>query len=163
MTQSQKRTRKSQAAPTRRLPLVLIAAGVVLLGAGLWSAVGARLFASKVPLEVTGAPRLKVDRLSDDLGDIKLGRTVEVSFQLANVGDQTLTFTEAPYIRIEEGCCAPTPTLGATVLRPGESTTLSMQFMMHADMGGPHDFRVKLATNDPAEPIELQVLSNWVP
>jgi hypothetical protein len=50
------------------------------------------------------------------------------------------------------------------VLQPGETTTLSMQFMMHGDMGGQHDFRVPLATNDPApEVTELQVLSNWVP
>ena len=50
------------------------------------------------------------------------------------------------------------------VLKPGQTTTLSMQFMMHGDMGGKHDFRVHLATNDPAnaQP-ELQVLSNWVP
>jgi hypothetical protein len=25
-------------------------------------------------------------------------------------------------------------------LKPGESTALSTQFMMHGDMGGPHDF-----------------------
>ncbi|MBI3362582.1 MAG: hypothetical protein HY023_15890 [Chloroflexi bacterium] len=49
-------------------------------------------------------------------------------------------------------------------LEPGERTTLSMQFMMHGDMGGPHDFRVHLPTNDPAEPDKtLTVLSNWVP
>jgi hypothetical protein len=31
-------------------------------------------------------------------------------------------------------------------------------------MEGPHDFRVQLKTNDPAQPMkELVVLSNWVP
>jgi hypothetical protein len=50
------------------------------------------------------------------------------------------------------------------VLNPGESTTISMEFMMHGDMGGPHDFRVHLETNDPVQPnSELVVLSNWVP
>jgi hypothetical protein len=50
------------------------------------------------------------------------------------------------------------------VLKPGETTTLSMRFMMHGDMGGKHDFRVHLASNDPAEPdAQVQVLSNWVP
>ena len=49
-------------------------------------------------------------------------------------------------------------------LKPGESTTLSMQFMMHAGMDGPHDFRVHLLTNDPDQPAkELVVLSDWVP
>ena len=56
------------------------------------------------------------------------------------------------------------PTIGAMVLQPGEQTNLSMRFMMHGNMGGPHDFRVHLVTNDPAQPEkELTVLSNWVP
>jgi hypothetical protein len=39
-----------------------------------------------------------------------------------------------------------------------------MQFMMHGDMGGMHDFRVHLSSNDPALPERtLTVLSNWVP
>jgi hypothetical protein len=47
-------------------------------------------------------------------------------------------------------------------LNPGQKTTLSMQFMMHGDMGGLHDFRVHLPTNDPQQADKtLQVLSNW--
>jgi hypothetical protein len=51
------------------------------------------------------------------------------------------------------------------VLKPGESTTIqSAVFMMHAGMDGPHDFRLHLKTNDPAQPEkEVKVLSNWVP
>ena len=49
------------------------------------------------------------------------------------------------------------------VLNPGERTLVSMQFMMHGDMGGRHDFRLHLPTNDPAQPSkEVVVLSNWV-
>ncbi len=49
------------------------------------------------------------------------------------------------------------------VLQPGESTTISMQFLMHGDMGGQHDFRVHLPDNDTANPDPtLTVLSNWV-
>ena len=56
------------------------------------------------------------------------------------------------------------PTIGSMVLKPGEKTLLSMRFMMHGDMGGLHNFRVHLPTNDPAEPPQtLTVLSNWVP
>lgn len=34
---------------------------------------------------------------------------------------------------------------------------------MHGDMGGPHEFRVHLQTNDPAEPVRyLTILSDWV-
>ena len=50
------------------------------------------------------------------------------------------------------------------VLDPGETTTLSLQFMMHGDMGGRHNFRVHLPTNDPAgKDKTLTALSNWVP
>ncbi len=39
-----------------------------------------------------------------------------------------------------------------------------MEFMMHADMGGLHDFRVHIPTNDPSQPdLTVTVLSNWVP
>ena len=49
------------------------------------------------------------------------------------------------------------------VLQPGQSTELSMSFMMHGNMGGPHDFRVHLPTNDPQwKDRTLTVVSNWV-
>lgn len=38
-----------------------------------------------------------------------------------------------------------------------------MQFMMHGDMGGLHNFRVHILTDDPNQPERLlTVLSNWV-
>ena len=50
------------------------------------------------------------------------------------------------------------------VLKPGARTTLSLQFMMHGDMGGRHNFALHLPSNDPAQPDQtLTVLSNWVP
>jgi hypothetical protein len=49
------------------------------------------------------------------------------------------------------------------VLDPGERTTVTLWFMMHGDMGGPHDFRVHLPTNDSAwRERTLTVLSDWV-
>lgn len=54
------------------------------------------------------------------------------------------------------------PTIGAMILQPGEQTTVAMSFMMHGDMGGAHDFRVHLLTNDPQQPDKVvQVLSDW--
>ena len=50
------------------------------------------------------------------------------------------------------------------VLNPGQQTTISMRFMMHGEMGGLHDFRLHLLTNDPVRPdYTVSVLSNWVP
>jgi len=49
-------------------------------------------------------------------------------------------------------------------LQPGESTVISMEYMMHGDMGGKHDFRLHLKTNDSTQPDkEVTILSNWVP
>jgi hypothetical protein len=49
-------------------------------------------------------------------------------------------------------------------LKPGETTSVLMEFMMHEGMEGFHDFRLHLETNDPSEPDrEVTVLSNWVP
>jgi hypothetical protein len=50
------------------------------------------------------------------------------------------------------------------VLQPGQTTTLAMSFMMHGDMGGLHNFRVHVPTNNPAQAdYTVTVLSNWVP
>jgi hypothetical protein len=77
----------------------------LVLAGVLWAALTGRLSGgNQVPVEVTGAPRLKLDRQQVDLGDVRLGETVEVSFQLANAGDQTLWLTEAPYVQVVEGC-----------------------------------------------------------
>ena len=84
------------------LPILVALGGVLLVGLAFLalrdkSAPGAAI-------EVTGAPSLKVDKEKVDLGDVKLGKAVEVSFQLTNVGDKTLRFDEQPYIEVVEGC-----------------------------------------------------------
>lgn len=58
----------------------------------------------KTAIDGSGAPSLKVDKESVDLGDVRLGQTVEVSFLLSNAGDQPLRFNEPPYIEVKEGC-----------------------------------------------------------
>ncbi len=85
-----------------KLPLIMALAGAAIL-------IMAAFFAfSKKPAsftpEVTGGPSLKVDKEKVDLGDVKLGQTVQVSFEISNVGDQPLKFAKAPYIEVKEGC-----------------------------------------------------------
>ena len=58
----------------------------------------------KAQMEVTGAPKLKVDQDKVDLGNVTLGQTVEVTFQLTNVGDQPLRIAHAPFVEVVEGC-----------------------------------------------------------
>jgi hypothetical protein len=82
---------------------------VLLLVGGLLLVMGAILAFNKspqptVPIEVNGAPSLKVDQEKVDLGNVKLGQTVQVKFTLTNVGDQNLRFSTAPYVEVVEGC-----------------------------------------------------------
>lgn len=58
----------------------------------------------KAAIEVFGAPSLKPNSEKIDLGDVPLGQTVEVQFELANVGDKQLRFTSVPYVEVREGC-----------------------------------------------------------
>lgn len=86
-------------------PLFVIAGGVLVLGVALvlvWQNLGGAQ--SGAPIEVQGAPRLKVDREVVDFGDVQLGEWVTAEFQLTNVGDQPLRFSERPYVELVEGC-----------------------------------------------------------
>ena len=99
---SKKYTRKHPKRNNRWIPLIVILGGMVLIGLAYW---GLRdKSTAKANIVVTGSPALKADKEKVDLGDVKLGQPVEVSFQLTNVGDQTLRFTKEPYIEVVEGC-----------------------------------------------------------
>ncbi|MDL1894854.1 hypothetical protein FBQ82_01140 [Anaerolineae bacterium CFX7] len=37
---------------------------------------------------------------------------------------------------------------------PGESTTISTDFMMHEGMGGAHLFEIPVSNNDPTQPLK---------
>ena len=105
MSNKSKREEPRQRRAANPWPYVLIAGGVLLIGIvvyAVWQAVNPGT--PKVPVEVKGAPSLKVDQEQVDLGNIPLGQTVEVTFNVANVGDQQLRFTEAPYVELVEGC-----------------------------------------------------------
>jgi hypothetical protein len=53
---------------------------------------------------VKGTPAMRVDKELVDLGNLELDKTVQVTFNITNVGDQTLRFIEQPYIEVVEGC-----------------------------------------------------------
>ncbi len=101
-------SRKNRIQPARKPNVrigasVLAAVGVLLLGLAafaLWRGAAT----PKATPEVTGAPKLKVDKSDVDLGDVQLGQTVEVAFELTNAGDRQLRFTDVPYVEVVEGC-----------------------------------------------------------
>jgi hypothetical protein len=86
-------------------PLLLVLAGIVLVSGALFAVwKSGQSSGPQVPVEVKGSPSLKVDQDKLDLGNVPLGKTVTVSFQLSNVGDQALRFSQTPYVEVVEGC-----------------------------------------------------------
>jgi hypothetical protein len=84
-------------------PILIVLGGVLLLAVTAFL-VWRGNASTSVAIEVTGAPRLKADKEKVDLGNVRLGQTVQVAFEIANVGDQPLRFTEDPYVEVVEGC-----------------------------------------------------------
>jgi len=84
-------------------PIILLLAGGVLLVIGAVSVLN-KPSQPKAAIEVSGTPSLKVDQEKVDLGNVKLGQTVEVKFKIMNVGDQTLRFSKTPFVEVVEGC-----------------------------------------------------------
>ncbi len=88
----------------QRAWLFLALGGVFLIGAAFFVLRGNQNPKTLATIEVHGAASLKVDKEQVDLGDVQLGQTVKVSFQLTNVGDQPLRFSADPYVEVVEGC-----------------------------------------------------------
>ncbi len=94
--------RKKSARRSFLIPGILLAGGAALLGLAAFALFGGGR-EEFVP-EVVGAAALRADRQEVNLGDVRLGQPVRVTFELTNVGDQQLRFVEAPYVEVAEGC-----------------------------------------------------------
>jgi hypothetical protein len=104
MSKSKKARQAARARRQNSFPIIwFLLAGVLLMVLAV--IIGAR---RETPInfepEVRGSPSLKADPERVDLGDVRLGEWVEVSFELTNVGDQPLRLSKAPYIEVVEGC-----------------------------------------------------------
>ncbi len=147
--------------PKWLIPAALAVVAVVIIG-GI-AAVVANQRPPYVP-EVTDRPAVRISQEYFDYGTVHYSQVVNTSFQVKNVGDETLYVLGEPRIEVVEGCCPPKTQITAKTLHPGEEATVSFAFQMSAGMDGPHDFRVHVLTTDPVEPEKtVQVLSNWVP
>jgi hypothetical protein len=85
------------------MPLLVGSGGLALLVLAVLLLSGQNKAAS-APVEVKGTPAMRVDKELVDLGNLELDKTVQVTFNITNVGDQTLRFIEQPYIEVVEGC-----------------------------------------------------------
>jgi hypothetical protein len=88
----------------QRVWLFLALGGVILMATAFLLLRGNTNSQPLANIEIHGAPALRVDKEKVDLGDVKLGQTVQVSFQVTNVGDKPLQFSAQPYVEVVEGC-----------------------------------------------------------
>ncbi len=82
----------------------LIAAGVALIALVVIQAISSNNSTPPPPPLASGGPALQVDKEKIDFGSVALGNTVEAKFEVTNVGDQPLRFTQKPYVEVIEGC-----------------------------------------------------------
>jgi hypothetical protein len=147
----------------RRVGLGLIGAVLAVVAVFFALSVVQTVTPKKVALEFSGGPSLKVFQDGLDLGDQKLGQTVPLRFEIANVGDRPLRITEQPYLEVVKGCCPPATKIGSMLLQPGETTVITFNLMMHGGMGGYHDLRLHIKTNDLNQPDRsITIISNWI-
>jgi hypothetical protein len=151
----------SRTIPSSYKWLLAVAAAIVLIALGL--AIAGNANQSAYVPEVTGAPQAAFATTLIDHGDIQMEDYAESVFEIKNTGDQTLVILDEPRVELVQGCCPPRAMVSRTRIEPGETATISLRFTMHEMMGGQHEFRVHVPTNDPDQPlIPLTILSNWI-
>jgi hypothetical protein len=88
------------------LPLYLAGGAllVIIIGIVLLSNLGRGSPGPGSPAQVTGQPKLALDREQIDFGKVPLGKTVKATFKLTNVGDQPLQILNQPVVEVKQGC-----------------------------------------------------------
>jgi hypothetical protein len=94
--------------PPRRNALPLFLAGgallVIVIGVVLMMNPGRGSSGSTSPVQVTGQPKVAVDREQIDFGRVALDIPVKAVFRLSNAGDQPLQILNQPVIEVKQGC-----------------------------------------------------------
>lgn len=106
-TRMKRRASRQRSTLSGNHALLIGLGGVVLIGAAallIFSSGSGAASAPPATPEVTGRPALKANQELVDLGDVRLGKWVNVAFELTNVGDLPLIFMKKPYVEVVEGC-----------------------------------------------------------
>jgi hypothetical protein len=90
-----------------RLPLYLAAGGallIIIVGVVWLMTNGRGSSGTGSPSQVAGRPALAVDQQKIDFGKVPLDIPIKATFQLSNVGDQTLQILNQPVVEVKQGC-----------------------------------------------------------
>ena len=97
--------RKNEQATKSPWPFVVMGIGallIIVVGFLAWN--GSNSKKPSVTPEVTGGPKLNVNRDSIDFGKLPLDQPVRAEFKLKNVGDQPLAIKGEPRVELVKGC-----------------------------------------------------------
>jgi hypothetical protein len=86
------------------VPMLLALAGVLIVTAALVLRAQSNRQTEVFIPQANGGPKLSVDKETIDFGKVKMGKMVQASFKVTNLGDGDLRFLKAPYIEVVEGC-----------------------------------------------------------
>ena len=101
----QKTIKGAQSAAQRPWWLWVVLGGALLLViGGVWLAWPSNNVDPNFEPEVTGAPRLVVDQITIDEGDVQVNTQIRTAYRLQNVGDQPLKILGEPAVELVEGC-----------------------------------------------------------
>ncbi len=99
--------RKDEQTAKSPWPFVVMGVGAVLIivvGFLAWRGGTSGTKAASATPQVTGSPKLSVDRDSIDFGKVPLNQTVQADFKLKNVGDRPLRILGEPRVELVKGC-----------------------------------------------------------
>ena len=101
---SKKLRKKRQQRKKRQKTIWMISAGVLLIASAVFVFVQNASRINPELIEVQGRPVVKVDQELIDYGYKKWNTNLAFEIKVTNVGDQTLRFSEKPYVEVLEGC-----------------------------------------------------------
>ena len=98
------KTRRILGIPVKTLPWIIGALVLLpIIGVLLFGQSAGGIDPNFTP-RVTGSPSLEVAQDFFELGDQHFDNTVQVTYNLQNVGDQALRILEVPQVEVLEGC-----------------------------------------------------------
>ena len=77
---------------------------VIIIGIVLLSNLGRGSSGTASGAQVSGQPKLQVDREKIDFGRVPLDKAITATFKVSNVGDQPLQILGEPVIEAKQGC-----------------------------------------------------------
>lgn len=106
--------------------------------------------------ERANAPRMSVDKKRIDFGNVKQGEVIKLEFTLTNSGKSNLLIR-----KIVSNCGCLTALSGSQELKPGESSTLKVEFTSQG-YSGRQSKQITVITNDPTMPTLLLQVMGYV-